>query len=292
MAKQNRDPRGRYWPRGATAFGIGCLLIALGAHVARAEVSARDGYAPDGAYQVHVELIPYLWLPAVSSTVKLGTGAQVNINQGVPSVSQLTNVLTGAFMGAGLVRYGPWSAGIDIQYVSASTTKDLAPDFLGRGRSLELDTTLTRVAPGFGYQVFNGALGTLPTTVDASVGFSWFSQSASLNLSRTGLFGREHVSGLSESGSFVQPWAGLRADIYPWPRWRFELGGQVQGFGIDGGVWGWGATATASWAATHWLNLIVGFRALSSERLPGASRTVRSATLTAYGPVLGFGFTF
>lgn len=289
MGKQSRNTGGPYRLRGAIILGIVCLLLPVGAY---AEVSARDGYAPNGAYQVHVELIPYLWLPAVSGTVKLGNGAQVNLSQGVPSVSQLTSVLTGAFIGAGLLRYGPWSAGIDIQYVSAATTKDIGPDLLGRPRSLELSTSLTRVAPGFGYQIYNGALGTVPATVDASVGFSWYSQSAGLDLSRVGLLGNQHVSGLSDSGSFVQPWAGLRADIYPWRRWRFELGAQVQGFGIDGGVWGWGASASASWAATHWLNLILGFRALSSERFPGSSRTVRSATLTAYGPMLGFGITF
>ena len=282
-------PTKRAW---LSMAALACALALVGGRVAQAEVSAQDGYAPSGAYQVHVELIPYAWLPAVSGNVTLGRGASANISQGVPSLSKVTSVLTGAFIGAGLLRYGPWSGEIDIQYVGVSQTRDLAPDALGRPRSLTVDASLVRVAPGFGYEVYKGSLGQIPATLDARVGFAVFSSSLTLDLDRAGPLGRERVGSLSDSGSFAQPWAGLRGSVYPWPRWRFELGALAQGFGVGGGSWGWGATASATWAATRWLNLVAAFRALNSSRFGGAGQRVRSLNLTAYGPALGVGITF
>ena len=271
---------------------LACALALVGGRAAQAEVSAQDGYSPSGAYQVHVELIPYAWVPAVSGNVKLGSGASANISQGIPSLSQITSALTGAFIGAGLLRYGPWSGEIDIQYVGISQTKDLSPDLLGQPRSLKLDASLVRVAPGFGYEVYKGALGGIPATLDVRLGFAWFSSSTTLDLDRSGLLGRERVSSLSYSGSFTQPWAGLRGAIYPWPRWRFELGAVAQGFGVGGGVWGWGTTVSATWAATRWLNLIAAFRAINSSRNFGSDQKIRSISLTAYGPALGISISF
>lgn len=274
------------------ALALASALVMLGPRIALAEVSAQDGYGPNGTYRVHVDLVPYVWLPAVSGEVKLGNGASANINQGVPSVSDITSKLKGAFIGAGLVRYGPWSAEIDIQYIAADENKNLPTGFLGISRSLQVSELLVRVAPGFGYQVYNGALGQIPTTVDVRAGFSYFASNAELELNANGPLGRQRISTVSANGSFVQPWLGFRADIYPWPRWRFELGALVQGFGVDGGVWGWGTSLTASWAATHWLNLIGGFRALNTGRNLDSSAVVHSLSLTGYGPVLGMEFTF
>lgn len=118
-------------------------------------------------------------------------------------------------------------------------------------------------------------------------------QQTGLDLNRTGgILGQERFASFSDTSSFVQPWVGLRAAVRPWPRWPFEVGALAQGFGTGGGVWGWGASATATWAMTRWLNLTAGFRALSSGRNFDSARMVRSVNLTAYGPVLGVGFTF
>ncbi len=271
--------------------GLFCILMP---QAARAAVSPDDGYAPDGTSQWHFELAPYAWLPATSAHIKLGNGASANINAGIPTVSDLRNVLTGVFMGYGLARYGPWSAELNIDYLSASQTKGLPPGPLELiGRSLDISTSFVRVAPGFGYEVYRGALGPVPTTLDARIGFSYFTQSTTLDLSRFGPQGqRLPVSTLDNSSSFVQPWLGFRASIYPWPRWRFQLMASVQGLGVDGGAWGWGAGVYATWAATKWLNLIAGFNALNSQGRGGAGAVIRSIDFTQYGPVLGLSFTF
>jgi hypothetical protein len=283
----------------ALATGAG-LCLALASTPVGAEVSPFDGYSgPGGAYQVHVELAPYLWLPANSTTFTLGRGAafvkggdNLSISSGVPSVSNLVSSLTGAFLGYGLVRYGPYSAELDIDYVGAKTSIAAPTGPLGVSRSLTANVSFTRVAPGIGYEVYNGQLGGVPVTVDGRVGFSWMQANASLDLDDTGPLGRLRIDSISADSSFAQPWVGLRGDIYPWPRWRFELAALGQGFGVDGGVWGWGVTATGAWAATSWLNLIAGFSALNSERYFSSRAVVKSVAMTNYGPLIAFGFTF
>lgn len=85
----------------------------------------------------------------------------------------------------------------------------------------------------------------------------------------------------------------LAGAVYPWEHWRFEVGGMVQGFGVSGGSWGWGASAVLTWSANDWLNVSAGYRALNSEREEPQSAVVRSIKdLTFYGPMLGVGFSF
>ena len=65
-----------------------------------------------------------------------------------------------------------------------------------------------------------------------------------------------------------------------------------QGFGVQGGSWGWGASLTATYAATRWLNLLVGYRALNTSREYDDNRVFKSFDITAYGPFAGVGITF
>jgi hypothetical protein len=273
---------------------VGCVAVflLLGLLPARAEVSPQDGYTQDGTPRIHIELAPYLWLPASNAQVTLGNGATRAVSAGVPSLSQLANVLTGAFMGAGLLRYGPWSAELNIDYVGASQDRGLPPDVLGRPRSLTIDVSAVRVAPGIGYQVFNGPVGGIPATLDARAGFSWFTSNSTLDLDRVGLLGRERVISISQSGDFIQPWLGLRGSIYPWPCWRFILEAQGQGFGVGGGSWGWQVSAIGTWAATSWLNLNAGFMALHESGTLPPGRVFKDCSATLYGPVLSVSFTF
>ncbi len=276
------------------AFVLGTCLAAFAPKVASAGVSPDDGYAPDGSYQWHFELAPYAWVPATSASIRLGNGATANINAGMPTLSQIRNVLTGVFMGFGIVRYGPWSAQLNIDFVSASQTKGLGPGPLGIvSRTIDLSTTLWRVAPGFGYEVYRGALGPVPATLDAQAGFSYFTDASTLDLTNFGPRGSTiSTNSLSATTDFVQPWLGVRASFYPWPRWRFQLQAMVQGLGVDNGSWGWGAGVFASWAATRWLNLIAGFNAINSQGRNGSGAVIRTINFTEYGPLAGLSFTF
>jgi hypothetical protein len=264
----------------------GLMLILLTGR-SWSQFSPRDGYASDGSSKLQFELAPYVWLPATSSSFNAGSRGRIsgNVTTPVPSIGDLAQSLHGAFMGYGLARYGPWSAELDIQWVDASQGKTTAPDRFGRSAHLSLSASYVRVAPGFGYQVLNSAIGSLPFTVDARAGFAWFSWSGKIS-------SQLDTAGVSPSGSFVQPWLGLRGSFYPAARWRIELAALGQGFGVGGGSWGWGTSLIASYAVSQWFDVSAGFRALHSSRFNEGRAAERSFEMTSYGPVLGVGFRF
>jgi hypothetical protein len=249
-----------------------------------------DGYNSDGSYRVQVDLTPYFWLPASNASVSLGPrgGITGSTSTGVPTASQLANTVHGAFMGFGLLRYGPFSTELDIDWVTASAGKT-AMGPLGNTLHLSTSLTLFRIAPGLGYEVVRSDIGGMPVTVDARVGFAAFTYSDKIG-------SLEFPTGVSDSGSFVQPWLGTRVSLYPGTKWRIELGALAQGFGVGGGSWGWGASAIASYAVNRWLDVSAGFRALNTSRYAedvgplGSGK--RSLNLTAYGPIFGVGFRF
>jgi hypothetical protein len=278
----------------AFAAVLGWTWFASGS--ARAQLfSNKDGYTADGAYRVQVELAPYLWLPATSGHVGFASALVANrlsgnFSTGIPSASTLADSLHGAFMGAGLLRYGPYSGEIDIQYVNASASKTFFTGPNGFTLRLHASTSLVRVAPGAGYQVFSGELAGVPVSADARVGFAYFATSSRLK-------GEESLSGdVSGSSSFWQPWIGGRFTVVPAPRWRVELGVLLQGLGVDGGSLGWGASLIGSYAFTDWAAANFGVRALASRRDIGDDNQrisgQRSISLTAYGPVAGVSFRF
>lgn len=268
---------------------ISGLVIGLSATQAHAQFSARDGYAEDGGYRVQVELTPYLWLPATSGTIRIGgnLGRDFGFDSGPPTIADLAHSLHGAFVGFGLLRYGPWSVELDTQWIDAFHKSSVQVTANGPGGTLKDDFKVFRIAPGLGYQVYSGEIGGVPITVDGRAGFSVFAWDVSAKIEESPL------SGTSASDSFAQPWAGFRVEFYPWTDWRFELGAIGEGFGVAGGVWGWGASALASYSINSWLDVTGGFRALASYGRGNSSGTIkRSIDVTAYGPLLGFGVRF
>ena len=280
--------------RGSEPRLCGCTVVVMTLialpwpSTARAQFSNRDGYTADGQYRVQTELMPYVWLPATSATVHLGrpdAGRTISLNAGVPSVSELTAKLDAAFMGAGLLRYGPWSAELDMQWINASMSHERpVPGTLATIHTNEA-ASLFRIAPGLGYQVVASEIGGVPVSLDARAGFTYDTVGASADPAYLAL------PGFSVDRSFVQPWLGLRFDIYPSPTWRVELGALAQGFSIDGGSWGWGASAIVSYLVTNWVDVSLGFRALNTQRFGGRDEQ-RSLNITNYGPMLGVGFRF
>lgn len=269
-------------------------LAAITAQPARAQYfSDHDGFTDSGQSRVQLELSPYLWLPASSGSIGFSRQAVSNHISGdfgsaVPSLSSLASSLHFSFMGAGLLRYGPYSGEVDLQYVSAFGSKTLFTTPGGGLGRVRLNASYVRVAPGLGYQIYSGDVFGMPTSVDARVGFAYFEHWENLN-------GEGILTGrVGSSSNFIQPWLGTRIDFVPAPNWRIELAALGQGFGIDGGSWGWGASAMLSYAVSDWFDVNAGYRALNTERDHGtrdnASASGRSLDFTAYGPVVGVSF--
>ncbi len=285
-------------PTGLRARRLAVPLAAallVTASPAFAQFSNHEGFTEDGRYRVMVEVDPYLWLPATSSNLGLAhpPGYTVTRDTPVPTLSQVAGVLDAAVIGAGLLRYGPWSAEVDLQWINANQSRTRQVD--GTDQQIRLDAALSlfRVAPGFGYEVAKGDVFRLPASLDLRAGFAYTTVDSSLDPAESA------IHGLHVSSSFIQPWLGFRADLYPSTDWRIELGAFAQGLGVDGGSIGWGASLLASYLFTNWLDGSFGFRALNTQRYPGARDPLdgrlarsRSVDITAYGPVLAIGFRF
>ena len=236
-----------------------------------------------------MELTPYVWLPAAHANINLGPNDFISASRstGVPSAAEITSSLHGAFMGYGLARYGPWSAEMDVDWVAATSNNKVVAGPLGRSSFITASASLVRVAPGFGYQVMNSAVASIPLTIDVRTGFSWFHWNSTIS---------SGIPSLNGGSSFVQPWLGTRFALYPAPRWRITLDALAQGFGVGGGSWGWATTLVAAYAVTDWIDVGGGIRALKTSReetnagLLGLGK--RSLDIVSYGPIAGVGFRF
>jgi hypothetical protein len=129
------------------ALLVGMLLI----RPATAQFSATEGFAADGTAGWSFEVSPYLFLPNIDATVGLQhpAGFDVSINQNRPTVSKLTETLTGAFTLDNLVRYGNWSGELNFLYVSGEATRNIPPITPG-GTGVRLKATASEllVSPG------------------------------------------------------------------------------------------------------------------------------------------------
>ncbi len=266
------------------------IMAGMVAQPASAQLfSPRNGYAADGSYRVQVEVTPYLWLPALNATLGLNRppGTDVSINRPRPTVSKVVDSLNGAFVADSLVRFGPWSAELNFDWISAHESKTFPALVNAPQAKLKVNNSVVYVSPGVGYQLIPG-FAPDKLSFDLRAGFSYFETSA------TASFAESRFGGADVSYSFVQPWLGFRADYYPSPRWRIDLAAAVTGLGVDDGVWGWNARLTASYLITRWLDASLGFAALGTDRSvhrrpDGSSRELN---LTAYGPVVAVGFRF
>ncbi len=201
---------------------IGCLVLAVAAGPARAQLSANDGYAADGSYKLQVEITPYLWLPATDTKFDLGPNSRISgsVSSGVPSAAKLASSLHGAFMGYTLVRYGPWSAELDFDWVEATSNNKFVSGPLGNTIGITAGASMVRVSPGLGYQFLNSTVADMPVTVDARAGFAFFHWDATI---------ASGTPSLNGNSSFVQPWLGGRLAVYPAPQWRVTLDAAVPG---------------------------------------------------------------
>ena len=269
--------------------GAGFAMAGLISDPAAAPFSARESYTPDGAYQFSVELTPYLFLPAVNASIGLNrlAGVDASVNQGIPSLAKVLSSLNMAFIGDGLVRYGPYSAEINVQYVDAFQKRNFPPGPFSRQATLKTDVSLVRVTPGIGYQL-------LPTdadsrfTLDARVGFQY------LGLDANSGFEGSPFGGISRSTSDAEPWLGLRGTYYPSPNWRITADAAATGFSVNGGDWGWNGRVGVSYLVTSWFDVSLGFFAMQTNEPEGSGflNAPRSVHLLSYGPILAFGFRF
>lgn len=279
------------WRTRLTLAVAGFATAVLATAPAAAQFSARESYTPDGAYQVSVELTPYLFLPAVDASIGLRRPVPAlfdgSVDRGVPSIGKVLSSLNMAFIGDGLLRYGPYSAELDVQYVDAFQKRTFPPGPFGRQASLKTDVSMLRVSPGIGYAL-------LPTgadsrfTLDARAGFQYFGMDIDSG------FEGSPFGGVSRSTSYAEPWLGLRGTYYASSDWRITADAAATGFGVNDGSWGWNGRLLVSYLVTSWFDVSLGGFAMQTNKPEGAGllNAPRSLHLLSYGPVLAIGFRF
>jgi hypothetical protein len=272
-----------------TLWAAAVLLGALSIRPAAAQFSATDGFTADGRPNWSFEVSPYLFLPNISATVGLQrpAGVDLSINQNRPTVSKLTETLTGAFTMDNLARYGNWSGELNFLYVSGAATRNVPPIVVGgNGATLKATASELMVSPGFGYQVLPVGPSS-QVTLDARAGFTYNSVSASAG------FAQSQFGGVNVSSDFVQPWIGGRLSYYPSPDWRVVGILAATGLGVDGAI-GWNGRIGVSYLITNWADVTLAYNAVQTVRNGsiGANGENRSVNILAYGPVLALGVRF
>jgi len=271
-------------------WAVAVLLGILGVKPAAAQFSAHEGFTSSGTPEWTFEISSYLFLPNIDATIGLAhpAGFDFSVNQPRPTVSKLTESLTGAFTADNLVRYGNWSGELNILYVAGQATRNFPPIMPGGpGASFKATASEVLVSPGFGYRV----LPTDPSSnlaLDLRAGFTYNSVSAGAQ------FAQSRFGGVNVSNSFVQPWIGGRASYYPSPDWRIVGTTALTGLGVDGGTIGWNGRVGVSYLITKWADVTLGYAATQTVRdgSRGANGENRSVNLLAYGPFLAARFRF
>ncbi len=249
--------------RSRTALALLLLLVAAPtAPRARAQFSAREGFTADGTAHWSFEIAPYLYLPNVDGTIGLGHPADtdISISRSRPTISQLVTSLTGAFVGYSVIRYGNWSAELNILYVGVDAKKSFPPVLPGgSGLTLKSNASVVYASSGFGYRVLPlDASGKVALDLRAGVIYNYLDANAHFEQSRLG--------GVGASYSFVQPWVGTRLAYYPSPNWRLAGDVALTGMGVDGGAVGWNGRLAVSYLVASWFDVTLGYAAVQTVR--------------------------
>ncbi len=253
--------------------------------------SSKEGYGPDGGYQLFVELSPYAFLPHVDATAN-GLGPRgIRGTSGSVSGWKLLSSLQGAFFGNGIVRYGPFSAELNAIYVNLKNDRIYTLPRLGRNVTGDASMDMTLVQAGVGYRVYSGNVAGMDSGLDARVGAQYLSWNAHANTA-SNLLG-----GADASGEAASPYLGVRADLYPTPKWRIRFASDVSGFGVNNNTWGWQAALTGSYLVRSWFDVTAGFAVYDMAANRDVTSVLGSSNrqtlhVLAYGPMIGIGFRF
>jgi hypothetical protein len=280
---------------GRQGVNVSTILVALSlaslAREAAAQDFSHDGYTPDGAYQLNVEVDPFGFLPhAAASASGLGPRGRAGLSGSI-GPWQIVESLKGALFATGVVRYGPYSAELNIDWVDLSQGKSIAVPRLGTSVHLSGSASAVLVSPGIGYQVYRGAIALAPISVDVRAGFNYFSWSASASTAA------DVLGGVGGSGDKVTPWIGVRADLFPMPNWRVRFAGDISGLGTNNDNWGWTTSLTLTYLVNNWFDVSIGMTALGTAGVGDHVNLIgnthqRSLHTVQYGPVIGVGFRF
>jgi hypothetical protein len=198
------------------------------------------------------------------------------------SMSDVFDALEFGAMAAYRADNGTWSFTVD-------TT------FMGLGGSSESERGLVKGDLDLDQFTLMGTVGRHWTEhLDALFSLSYFDLSTDLKLTTTApVGGAVTVRTASVDASWVDPMIGLHYGLPFRDDWRFNLRGDVGGFGI-GSDFSYQLLATVRWQSSGQLGAVFGYRVIGFDYEDGqkGSRNYQRFDLTQQGPMLGVTYDF
>jgi hypothetical protein len=198
------------------------------------------------------------------------------------SISELFDALEFGAMAAYRADNGTWSWTVDAT-------------FMGLGGTSESDRGLVKGDLDLDQLTLMGTVGRRWTEhVEALFSLSYFDLSTDLKLTTTApVSGVATVRTASVDASWVDPMLGLAYSLPFRDAWRFNLRGDVGGFGIGSDL-SYQVFANAHWQSAGGLGVVFGYRLIGFDYEDGSkgSRNYQRFDLTEQGPLLGVTYTF
>jgi hypothetical protein len=198
------------------------------------------------------------------------------------SISDVFDALEFGAMAAWRVRNDTWSFTLDATYMGLGGSSR-GPGGLVKG-DLDVDQF-----------TLMGTLGRRWTEhFEFLASLAYFDLSADLRLETTApVTDVVTVREASQGASWVDPLIGLQYNVPFADRWRFNLRGDVGGFGV-GSDFSYQALVNVGWQATDAVHLILGYRVIGFDYEDGnrGSRNYQRFDLTEQGPLAGIAFSF
>lgn len=198
------------------------------------------------------------------------------------SMSDVFDALEFGAMAAWRVRNDTWSFTLDATY-------------MGLGGSSTGERGLVKGDVDVDQTTLMGTVGRrLTEHVELLASLAYFDLSADLRLTTTApVSGVVTVREASQGASWVDPLIGLQYNVPFADRWRFNLRGDIGGFGV-GSDFSYQWLVNVGWQATDAMRLVLGYRVIGFDYEDGnrGSRGYQRFDLTEQGPLAGIAVSF
>jgi len=232
--------------------------------------------AADGDWE-HTVII-YAMGAAIDGEVTIGNlTVPVNV-----SMSDVFSALEMGAMGAYHADNGTWSFTLDATFMglggTAESQRDIVKGDVDMDQVTLMGTVGRRIAPN----------------LEGLFSLSWFDLSTDLKLTtRNPLTGAETTRTAGDDASWLDPMVGLQYNAPFADDWRFNLRGDIGGFGIGSDL-SYQLLANVRWQATETIGVVFGYRLIGFDYEDGrkGDRNYQHYDLTEQGPLVGMTISF
>lgn len=198
------------------------------------------------------------------------------------SISDVFDALEMGAMGAYRADNGTWSFALDATFMglggTATSQRDIVKGDLDMDQLTLMGTVGRRIAPN----------------LEGLFSLSWFDLSTDLELTtRNPLTGVETTRTAGDDASWVDPMVGLQYNAPFADDWRFNLRGDIGGFGIGSDL-SYQLLANVRWQANETIGVVFGYRLIGFDYEDGrkGDRDYQRYDLTEQGPLVGMTISF